>query len=75
MIPILSILVHILYAPKSPPSYSIGDIAMWHTLSVARFIAMQVGTLVRSHCNEGTGTGLTCLFIAAQFPQEHHARR
>ena len=48
MIPILSILVHILYAPKSPPPYpiAIGDIAMWHTLSAARFIAMWVGAIV-----------------------------
>ena len=53
-IPILSILVHILYAQNHPPSYPIDDIATLHTVAVARFIAMQVGATVGSHCNEGT---------------------
>ena len=41
MIPILSILGHILYASKSPPPCPIGHITTLQPLAIARNIAMQ----------------------------------
>jgi hypothetical protein len=40
--------------PKITPSLPYRNVA---NLSVARFIAMQVVAIVRSHCNKGTRTG------------------
>src|ERR1700679_3248091 len=57
VIPISSILGHILYASKSPPPYPIGHITTLQPLAIAIDIAMQSVATVRVHYNEGTWTG------------------